>query len=160
MNKQNFIIVAGLIICLNYQSKAQESVAEPFLGMWALELDYENSNAGWLEVRQEAGYLDGDILWRSGSVNPVDFTFVMDGELYLTRGEDVVREKDAEGNPVRVQHPLFWYNVRKDGRDRITGLAVLPNRNGLEVNTVAFTGKRIPPLGKHLRQGKSNMENP
>lgn len=154
MKKINFVIVAGLIISLNSQVKGQRSVAEPFLGMWALELDYENSNAGWLEVRQEEGYLDADILWRSGSVNPVDFTFVIDGELYLTRGEDVVREKDAEGNPIRIQHPVFWYNVRKDGRDRITGLAVFPERNGLKINTVAFNGKRIPPCGKAPETGK------
>ena len=50
--------------------------------------------------------------------------------------------------------------VRKDGRDRITGLAVLPNRNGLEVNTVAFTGKRIPGLGEAPETGKIKYGKP
>jgi len=160
MKRLNLLIAAGLIICLSSQLKGQGSPAEPFLGIWALDLDYENSNAGWLEVRQEAGYLDADLLWRGGSVNPVDFTFIMDGELFLTRGEDLIRERDEKGNPVRTQHPINWYNVKKEGPDRITGMAFFPDRDGLEVNTVAFSGKRIPPCGKAPETGKIKFGEP
>jgi hypothetical protein len=84
----------------------------------------------------------------------------MDGELYLTRGEDEVREKDEKGNPVRVQHPIYWYNIKKDGLDRITGVAVFPDRDGLGVNTVAFTGKRIPPCGEAPEKRKIKFGEP
>ena len=95
---------------------------EPFLGMWALSLDYENSNAGWLEIRQEDGYLDGDILWRWGSVNPVDFVFMLDDYLVIARSSEQVLETDEGGRAVRVQRPLYWYDVYTEGKDRIRGL--------------------------------------
>ena len=47
------LVCSGLFLALNFQSLAQSSSVEPFLGMWALTLDYEEENAGWLEVRQE-----------------------------------------------------------------------------------------------------------
>jgi hypothetical protein len=140
------VIAAGVLTANLAPARAQGSPAEPFLGMWALDLGYENSKAGWLEVRQEDGYLDADILWRWGSVYPLDFVFVGQEELFLIQGRQVVRRK--EGIPVRTQQVISWFDVKKEGDDRITGTAFFPRESGIGVESVEFSGKRILPCGE------------
>jgi hypothetical protein len=142
-------MVAGLIFCFNFNSFAQEDTAEPFLGMWALTLDSEGHNAGWLEVRQDEGYLEADLMWRGGSVNPVDYTVILNNQLILVRGRgEVVRKRNESGDPVRTQRPIIWYQVGKEGEEGLNGMAVFPNRNGIGAEMVSFTGKKIPPFGE------------
>ncbi|MCK4747607.1 MAG: DUF1080 domain-containing protein, partial [Bacteroidales bacterium] len=142
------ILVVVLQAGLSGPAFAQKANVEPFLGMWALELDYENENAGWLEVRQGKDNLDSEILWKSGSVYPIDFTFVEGEELFLTQGRDVAREKDKDGNLVRTLRPGYWFNIKMDGDDKITGTRIDQRGNGIRVQIVSFTGKRIPPYGE------------
>jgi hypothetical protein len=158
MRTKHFIAVLLIALYSGLSSQSSAQSAEPYLGMWALTLDYENSNAGWLEVRQEKDYLDADLLWRAGSVLPVEFTLETGGFLLLTQGHDVV--KRTEGKPDRTLHPLQWYEIRKTGEDRIEGTAYFPNRNGVGVETVSFTGKRIPPLGEAPNIKKSMFGDP
>jgi hypothetical protein len=155
-------LLASLLLLPNLPSTGQEeSTIEPFLGMWALDLDYDNNNAGWLEVRQEEGYLDSEILWRWGSVYPVENTMVVGEMLFLTHGRDVVRKKDNEGNPLRTQHPIYWFEISKEGRDMIRGNAVFPKANGIGAERVSFTGKRVPPIsGKKPVPGKAVYGKP
>ncbi len=141
------------------QSEAQVDPVTPFVGTWALELDYENSQAGWLEVSREDGYIDSKILWRWGSVYSIDYSMIFMGNLLLVHGQDLVREKDLQGNPLRVQHPIYWFDVEKVGLDEIKGSANFPNPDGIELESVSFTGKRIPPHGeapdlKKIKYGK------
>lgn len=143
------LLFAGIV-----QTEAQDDPLAPFLGSWALSLDYENNKAGWLEVRQEEGYLDADILWRWASVYPVEYTMIVNGNLLLVRGNEVVRKRDEAGKPVRTQFPIYWLDVEKDGTDRIKGTANFPNPDGIEIETVTFTGKRIPPAGEAPDLGK------
>lgn len=149
MKTRNLITLAILtaLLGISTPSISQES-PEPFLGMWALNLDYEDNHAGWLEVTQEDGYLYSEILWRWGSVHPVDFTMMFNGNLRLVHGREVVRERDDSGNPIRTQHPVEWYDVKKEGEDRISGEAYFPSTNGVELEKVRFSGKRIPPAGE------------
>lgn len=128
-----------------------ESEVSPefYMGAWALDLDVKNSPAGWLEVKQEEGYLDADLLWRAGSVSPVEFAFVTENKLYVTRGRDIVRERDANGDPVRTHHAISWLKIKKTSEDEISGEAIFPSNSGMEVNKVSFTGKKIPePIEK------------
>ncbi len=153
------VMVAALLFTGIVQLKAQDDPVAPFVGMWALDLDYENNTAGWLEVTREGGYIDSKILWRWGSVYPVDYSMIFMGNLLLVHGEDVVREKDARGNPLRTQHPIYWFDVEKVGLDEIKGSANFPNPDGIELESVSFTGKRIPPCGeapdlKQIKYGK------
>jgi hypothetical protein len=144
------VMIAGWLAGCSTPAPApkQEIRADDFLGMWALDLDYENSNAGWLEVRQENGYLDADILWRWGSVEPAEFVFVAEGELFLEKERNVIRERDESGKPLKAHHLVYWYDIKKDGNDRITGTLFTPNENGIGVESVAFSGTRIPPPGE------------
>jgi len=121
--------------------------------MWALTLDYDNSNAGWLELTQGQGFLDAHLLWRGGSVEPVEYAMVTGNQLLLVRGRDIKRTK-ADGT-TRELHPVYWFEVSKNSSDRIEGVASFPNRDGLGVETVSFTGKRIPPEGEAPKIKKS-----
>ena len=160
MKFKNFVaLILVVILCgFQVQSFAQTESADPFLGMWALTLDYDNNSAGWLEVHQEKGYLDADLLWRWGSVTPVGYTLVTGENLLLIQGRDVV--KRIAGKPDRTLHPIQWFEVRKFGADQIEGVANFPNRNGVGVETVAFTGKRIAPEGEAPKLKKSMLGDP
>ncbi|MEN8228431.1 MAG: DUF1080 domain-containing protein [Bacteroidota bacterium] len=162
MKRKNLIgtLLAALIFGLNLHSFAQEVSVEPFLGMWALTLDYESSNAGWLEVRQEDGYLDADLLWRGGSVTPVDYTMVNEDQLVLVNGRDVVRKRDEKGDPVRTTHPVNWLQVTKVGENRLEGWAFFPNRDGVGVEAVTFSGKKIPAYGEAPKVRKIKYGEP
>lgn len=146
-------LLMGVLLGIQVQSMAQEESAEPFLGMWALTLDYENNKAGWLEVRQEDGYLDADLLWRWGSVLPVGHTMVAGDALLLVQGRDIVKRK--AGKPDRKLHPVQWFEVTRAGEDKIQGVANFPNRDGVGIEQVSFTGKRIPPEGEMPKLKKS-----
>jgi hypothetical protein len=160
MKTRNLIALLFLAVFSGFsiQSFAQEESVEPFLGMWALTLDYENNNAGWLEVRQENGYLDADLLWRWGSVTPLDYTLVTGDQLLLVNGSDVVKKR--EGKPNRTIHPIQWFEVTMAGEDRIEGISNFPNSNGVGVELVSFTGKRIPPVGEAPKLKKSMLGEP
>ena len=138
-----FALLLGMFVIQAYHVSGQEASADPFLGIWALDLDYESSNAGWMEIRQENGYLDASVLWRGGSVTPVEFVYTAENHLMITR---VVREKDESGEPVREHRQIFWYDLTKEGNDKVSGRGFFPNANGLGVEVVSFTGKRIPPV--------------
>ena len=138
-----FALLLGMFVIQAYHVNGQEYSADQFLGIWALDLDYESSNAGWMEIRQEDGYLDASVLWQGGSVTPVEFVYTAENHLMITR---VVREKDESGEPVREQRQIFWYDLTKEGNDKVSGRGFIPNVNGLGVEVVSFTGKRIPPV--------------
>ncbi len=161
MKIKNLVAVSlfGLLVILAGHTQVLAQSADPFLGTWALALDYENSNAGWMEITQEDGYLDASVLWRGGSVIPVDFVFTADNHLIITRSNLLIREKDAAGEPAREHRQIFWYDIQKEGSDMISGRGFFPNANGIGAEAVSFTGKRTaepgpaPDLGS-IRFGK------
>ena len=160
MKSKNLIVALAMVslMSIQFHAQAQEENPQPFLGMWALTLDYENNTAGWLEVRQEDGYLDADLLWRWGSVELVGHTMLVGDALLLVQGRDVTRRK--AGRPDRILHPVQWFEVTKAGADEIRGVANFPNRDGIGVLTVSFTGKRIPPEGPPPKIKKSLFGDP
>lgn len=159
---KSFNIIAALQMVLfaglSLQSFSQEESVEPFLGMWALTLDYDDNSAGWLEVRQEAGYLDADLLWRWGSVETVDYTLVTGESLLLVKGRDVV--KKPAGKADRILHPVYWYELTKEGTDKLEGTAYFPNKNGVGGENISFTGLRISPEGAAPKLKKSIFGDP
>lgn len=115
---------------------------QSFLGRWALTIP--GGRAGWLEIKQERGWLDGSILWGGGSVLPVSSVVIADGTLTVTRTRDVER-KDADGKVVRTQQLTEVITGRVNGdKLSLTRTAPLPNGRGFERGD--FTGQRIPPL--------------
>ena len=116
--------------------------AKAFEGRWALTLP--GNGAGWLEVVQQSGYLDGALLWYGGSVNPLDSIYLDGGKLYATRVRPFER-KDASGEVVRKQEFTETFSFVVSG-DALTGTRISPKADGSGVDKDEFAGKRIPPL--------------
>ena len=134
------LVLLGLLsICISL--RAAEST-NPFLGRWALTIP--GGDAGWLSVEQKEGYLDATILWRGGSVVPVDFVFVDGTSLVVIRNQKIER-KDTAGKVVRV-HTLMEMIVASIAGDNLRLTQLRPNSNGKGASHEKFTGKRIPPL--------------
>ncbi len=116
--------------------------AKPYLGRWALFLP---GGAGWLEIRQEAGYLDGDILWYGGSVVPVEHVMINGETLLISRTRKMDRQKDATGKPLRTQTITQWIECNIYN-DVLAGTLYSPKDDGLGAKTTRFYGKRIADL--------------
>jgi len=115
-----------------------------FLGQWTI--DIEGGSVGWLEVRQEDKYLDGDVLWGGGSVLPVSNIFLAeDNILMVQRSNNVVRTRDESNNPLKTGIVTNWMEITKV-TDKINGILLSPRRNGLGVDTTGFTGTKLPPV--------------
>ncbi len=140
----NMMLKIGLMTALAagtaLPGAAQDGV-DPFLGRWALDLP--NSGAGWLEITNNAGWLDGSVLWYGGSVLPLDSAYLDQGMLRATRNNKVER-KDTAGTVLRTQFFADQYAITVDG-DTLAGTRVSPKSDGSGAETTAFTGKRIPP---------------
>ena len=114
-----------------------------FLGQWTI--DIAGGSVGWLEVRQEQGYLDGDLLWGGGSVNPVAHIYLSGNNfLVVTMVNKIVRTKDANNEPVRTQMVTSWLEVQKKG-DKIAGYIYNPHRDGTGIDSTSFVGTKLPP---------------
>ncbi len=131
-----------ILLLATWASAQSEPNITPFLGRWAL---YLPNGAGWLEVRQEKGYIDADILWYGGSVVPVDNVY-LDGErLIVTRNNRVARMENAKGEATRTQTITSRLAFSLYG-ELLVGENCEPNKNGIGKRVTKFTGVRIPSL--------------
>ncbi len=121
---------------------ANMTQVDPFAGRWALTLG--NGAAGWLEVKREANWIDGSLLWGGGSVLPVASLAVADGTLTVNLVREVER-KDAAGKLLRKQQIVSTLVARVEG-DTLKGTRTDPLPAGVGVAKTEFTGKRIPAL--------------
>jgi hypothetical protein len=122
----------------------QKTDINEYLGQWTL--DIKGGSVGWLELRQENGYLDADLLWVSGSVSPVSNVFLAnDKYLIVTTTNEIVRKRDEQNNPVRRHIITSWLEVTKNG-EKIDGFLLTPKRSGIGVDSTSFTGTKLPPV--------------
>jgi hypothetical protein len=113
-----------------------------FIGQWTI--DIAGGSVGWLEVRQEDNYLDGEILWGGGSVLPVSNMFLeKDYILVVQRSNSVVRKVDEKKNPIKTQMITEWLEIKKAG-DKIEGVLLTPVENGTGVDSTLFSGVKLP----------------
>lgn len=126
-------------------SSSQKTDISEFIGQWTI--DIKGGSVGWIEVRQEEGYLDADILWGGGSVLPVSNIFMSSkGMLVIQRSNNVVRKRDENNNPVLTAVITDWLEIVKKGDNSLEGIFLRPRRNGIGVDTTAFSGKKLPPV--------------
>jgi hypothetical protein len=141
------VIVSFAIISCKTETKTEpvkKADVKEFLGQWTI--DIKDGGVGWLEVRQEDKYLDGDLLWIGGSVLPVSDVFLAkDQILMVTNSNEVVRTRDASDNPVRKQVITDWLEITRNG-DKISGVRLTPKRNGTGVDSSEFSGTLLPPV--------------
>lgn len=144
------IIGISLFTCNKPEEKAEVSEEvikeidkDLFVGRWSL---YLPGGAGWLEIINKGEYYDGSLLWYGGSVLPVSSVLFTDDAMKVTSSREVVRERDANDNPTRIQTLTTWRTFTAVTNDELQGRAYIPQRNGIDVDIVEFTAKRLPPL--------------
>jgi len=151
--KTNYLLISLALMSISVFSCKTEKQVPPvqkaeisdFIGQWTI--DIKGGSVGWIEVRQEEGYIDADILWSGGSVLPVsDIFLAADRMLVIQRSNDVVRKRDENNNPVRTAVVTDWLEIVKAGEDNIEGILLHPRRNCIGVDTTAFSGIKLPPV--------------
>lgn len=149
--KKPFIIIAlVLAVCAVISCKSevkpepvQKTDISEFLGQWTI--DIQGGSVGWLEVRQEDKYLDGDILWIGGSVLPVSDIFLAKGHtLVVQRSNNVIRKMDENKSPLKTQVVTEWLEIERKGA-KIDGILLSPRNDGTGVDTTTFSGTKLPP---------------
>jgi hypothetical protein len=118
-----------------------------FTGQWTI--DIAGGSVGWLEVRKEENYLDADLLWIAGSVIPVSDIFLAnDRSLIVTLSNNIVRKRDENKNPLKVQTITNWLEITKNGEAKIDGIFLSPHDNGIGVDTTRFSGSKLPEVSR------------
>ena len=140
------VLVSLSIISCTVKPKVepvQKTDITEFLGQWTI--DISGGSVGWLEVRQEKDYLDADLLWGGGSVNPMAHVYLSgDKFLVVTKVDKVIRTKDANNEPIKTQLITSWLEVQKKG-DKIAGFIYNPHRDGTGIDSTSFVGTKLPP---------------
>jgi hypothetical protein len=122
----------------------QKNEISQYLGQWTM--DIEPNMVGWLEVRQENGYIDADLLWGFGSVLPVPYIYINDNTLFVGRdSRKIVRAKDENGNEKRSQNFPTWLEIKRAG-DKITGYYLRPKTSGIGFDSVLIKGAKLPDV--------------
>lgn len=130
-------ILIAVIILTAFFTNAQNSKKD-FYGMWTI--DIEGGSVGWLNVNEEKGFLDAELLWRGGSVVPVSHVyFVDDKTLIVTRTRELKKSED------RTQLATQIFQFERKG-DKIEGVMTEPTRDGMGVSTLKFKGWRLPAV--------------
>jgi hypothetical protein len=142
--KKYFVLLIFLMFILCKSGNSQNA-APTHTGHWTLDID--GGFVGWLKVTEADGYLDGSLLWKWGSVTPVAHVYfdADANQLVATRTQNVIRNRNDEGNPLR-SHVITSTLICSIEGDKISGVFIEPDRTGLKVVKTAFTGKRLPPV--------------
>jgi len=111
-----------------------------YLGRWALHFE---GGMGWLEVRQEKGYLDADLLWIGGSVTPVSNVFISNGKLNVTRTSTTAFD---QGNGMMRTHILTSVLELEGSGDQLIGTMMEPSKDGNGAAIFYIHANRIPPI--------------
>jgi hypothetical protein len=143
-----FFLAVLFSVTLSCKQKKPEAAPVPktdiseFQGQWTI--DIQGGGVGWLEVRQEKDYLDGDLLWGGGSVLPVSSVFLSeDRYLIVTRNNNIVRSYGENNVPLRTQTITNWLKLTREG-DKIKGFLLTPRRDGTGVDSTTLTGTKLP----------------
>lgn len=134
------IYVAALVgVLLTGPAKGEDPA---LVGRWAL--NPAAGGAGWLEVRREAGRLEGMLLWMGGSPERQTRVWIDGNQLQALRvwNEEL---RDASGRVVGVLPQPVLLSAELTG-EGIRGTLTQPSNDGMSVWKDVFTGTRVPPL--------------
>jgi hypothetical protein len=136
MKKINLILIAILVVfALNL--KAQNSVKD-FYGMWTLDID--GGSVGWLNVNDDKGFLDAELLWQGGSVVPVASVYFVDNaNLVVTRTREIARAGERKHLVTQT------FQFKRKG-DKLEGTMNEPARDGMTVSSLKFKGWKLPDV--------------
>ncbi len=154
MKKISVLLVAILaLIAVNSSAQTKE---KEFYGMWTL--DIEGGSVGWLNVNEDKGFLDAELLWQGGSVVPVaDVYFVDSKTLVVTRVREVT--VGMTGDVERKHTITQTYTFERNG-DKLKGFLSQPAKDAMNVVETKFTGWRLPDPGPAPDLSKAKYGEP
>ncbi len=128
-----------------FMTEGPQDQIDGFLGQWTF--DFGNSAVGWLQVRQEDGFLDADLMWGGGGVfYGLPYVYVAGDVLYLGRNpRKATLAKDTQGNATITRDYPTWIELKRDGED-ISGYYLSPKTSGLGLDTVFINGTKLPDV--------------
>ncbi|HSH18943.1 MAG TPA: hypothetical protein VLA03_00745, partial [Draconibacterium sp.] len=141
-------IISALIVILVLFALNSEAQQKDFYGMWTLDID--GGSVGWLNLHEDDGFLDAELLWQGGSVLPVAHVyFADDNTLVVTRTREMIKSEDR----THIVTQTFQF-VRKG--DKVSGVMSEPSRDGASVSTLKFKGWKLPlpPTAPNLKSVK------
>lgn len=142
-------LMAGVLLFSSFDGKKDVAPApaniSDFLGQWGFNI--KAGGIGWLDIRQEKGYIDADVLYQGGSIVPATSAYMVGDVLYLGRGtRKIIRTRDASGVETRSMMFPSWLEIKKSGNDKITGYLITPRSSGIGADSSYFTGAKMPPM--------------
>jgi len=139
--KKLFLVAVVIFMAATISSAQNQS--NGFLGMWNIEI--EGGSVGWLHVFENDDFLDAELLWRGGSVTPVQSVFMVDeNTLMVMRARQVSRDGENGEREMVIPHV---FKITRNG-DRIKGVSLQPSGNGMETYKSEFYGWKpadVPP---------------
>ncbi|MEW6237101.1 MAG: DUF1080 domain-containing protein [Candidatus Omnitrophota bacterium] len=155
MKKSMFIALLAVAALAPAFVSAQDN---PFIGRWALTIP--GGGAGYLNIWQDNGYLDGDILWGGGSVVPVSSLCLDNDTLVIQRINAIQRKikdpvrKLVLGNPLQpdekgefaITQQIAEEIIATVKGDEMSLTIYTPQPDGKKYRKYTFNGKRIPDL--------------
>ncbi|MGQ7867848.1 3-keto-disaccharide hydrolase [Sunxiuqinia sp. sy24] len=169
MKSSAILIFVVLVACIGISAlcnandaksmtEGSQDQIDGFLGQWTF--DFGSNAVGWLQVRQEDGYLDADLMWGGGGVfYGLPYVYVAGDVLYLGRNpRKAILGKDTHGNATLTRDYPTWVELKRDG-EKITGFYLSPRSSGFGMDSVFIKGIRLPdvppaPDLKKLKYGK------
>ncbi len=152
MKKLSVLFLSFLMVAM----AANARKASGFYGMWSLEI--ENGSVGWLHIFEKDGFLDAELLWRWGSVLPVQNVFLVDdNHLVVMRASEANRAGD-DGKERKMIIPHL-FEITRSG-DRISGKSLEPSKDGMKVNEMKFYGWKLPDMPPAPDLSKVKYGNP
>jgi len=138
--KSVLVVILIFITSLSFSQK----LTSGFLGMWTL--DIEDGTVGWLEVYDNNGFYDANLLWVGGSVLPVSYIyFIDDNNIVVTRSYE--HKKLGGSKKERIFTITQTFNIKRAG-DKISGVRIDPSRDGFGFRETKFKGWKLPDPGK------------
>ena len=139
IHKTSLLVFTFLLLC-NFSPLHAGNEIGQYIGRWALHFE---EGMGWLEVKQEKGYLDANLLWIGGSVTPVSNVYITNGKLIVTRTSMATFET---GDSKMRKHTLT-HTLELEGRgSQLIGKMTSPMKDGNGARIFYIHANRIPPL--------------
>ena len=147
----NFALFTAVVVVISCRQKPMPSAVpmqpsagiSDFLGDWTLGI--KGGSTGWLQVKQSEGYADANLLWQGGSILPVPYIFMAGNTLIVGHdAQTVKRQRGYDGDSSSAMMYPDWLEVWKQG-DSIAGYDLTPKTDGTGLDTLTFTGVKLPP---------------
>jgi len=153
MKKLNIFLIAFFVFAFNSIGQVAKS---DFYGMWSLKT--EDGGVGWLNVNENDGFLDADLLWRGGSVSPVSNIYFINKKLDVGKCEKIDISKVQNLVPVQQKSLKKIDDRILNAQKTIQIDSSKVGKNVLLIDDVTGSGATLNQTAKKIIE-KNNAQN-